>query len=98
MKINRINIKNYKSMVESGNIFVDEQIMALIGQNNTGKSTVLDAIQCVFPESKKNVEYKDFHNRNKNVEIELEFSLVTDEYLKERLCSEDVRKELRLMK
>ena len=38
-------------MVESGNIFVDEQIMALIGQNNTGKSTVLDAIQCVFPES-----------------------------------------------
>lgn len=93
MKINRINIKNYKSMVESGNISVDEQIMALIGQNNTGKSTVLDAIQCVFPEAKKNVEYKDFHNRSKNVEIELEFSLVTDEYLKERLCSEDLRKK-----
>ena len=93
MKINRINIKNYKSMVESGNIFVDEQIMALIGQNNTGKSTILDAIQCVFPEAKKNVEYKDFHNRSKNVEIELEFSLVTGEYLKERLCSEDFRKK-----
>lgn len=93
MKINRINIKNYKSMVESGNIFVDEQIMALIGQNNTGKSTVLDAIQCVFPEAKKNVEYKDFHNRSKNVEIELEFSLVTEEYLKERLYSEDLRKK-----
>lgn len=61
MKINRINIKNYKSMVESGNIFVDEQIMALIGQNNTGKSTVLDAIQCVcFLSQRKVLSIKIF--------------------------------------
>ena len=53
MKIKSINIKNYKSFFNSGDIDIEDNIFALIGQNNTGKSTVLDAIQCFFPDYKK---------------------------------------------
>lgn len=92
MKIDRINIKNYKSMELSGDIYIGQEIFALIGQNNAGKSTVLDAVQCIFPDSKRNVEFKDFHNRKKDVVIEIEFSGVTSEYIQEKLYSEQIEK------
>lgn len=92
MQINRINIKNYKSMELSGDIFIGQEIYALIGQNNAGKSTVLDAVQCIFPETKRNVEFKDFHNRQEDVVIEVEFSGVTEEYIKEKFFFEQIEK------
>ena len=92
MQIYRINIKNYKSMELSGDIYIGQEIFALIGQNNAGKSTVLDAVQCIFPDSKRNVEFKDFHNRQKDVVIEVEFSGVTNEYVQEKFYSEQIEK------
>ena len=49
MYIKKLRIKNDKSFVDSGDITVDGNVFAFIGQNNTGKSAVLDAIQCMFP-------------------------------------------------
>ena len=94
MKIRRINIKNYKSMYDSGDIYIDKDIYAFIGQNNTGKSTVLDAIQCVFPEAVKKVEGKDFHNRTEDVIIELEFSEVTYDYIGRKMFGVQIKKDL----
>lgn len=88
MKIKRINIRNYKSMYSSGDIEIDREIYAFIGQNNTGKSTILDAIQCVFPNSTKKVDLRDFHNKNENVIIELEFSEVTKNYIADKMFEE----------
>lgn len=76
----------------SGDIYIGQEIFALIGQNNAGKSTVLDAVQCIFPDSKRNVEFKDFHNRQKDVVIEIEFSGVTNEYVQEKFYSEQIEK------
>lgn len=60
MNITKLKIKNYKSIKDSGEITVDDKIMSFIGQNNAGKSAILDAIQCVFPSVKKNSYQKRF--------------------------------------
>ena len=90
--IESIEIKNYKSMVDSGNIIFDSHIFALIGQNNTGKSTILDAIQCFHPEIKKTVELKDYHSRSKSVEINVSFAGVSNEYIAEKMFADDLQK------
>ena len=37
MNIFKLKIKNYKSIKDSGEIEIDNRIMAFIGQNNAGK-------------------------------------------------------------
>ena len=66
MNIFKIKIKNYKSIKDSGEVEIDDKIMAFIGQNNAGKSAILDAIQCVFPSAKKAVNKSDFHKGTHN--------------------------------
>lgn len=92
MQISRINIKNYKSMRASGDIVIGQEIYALIGQNNAGKSTILDAIQCLFPDTKCSVEYKDLYDRKENVVVEIEFCGVTQEYIELKMFSEQIEK------
>lgn len=98
MKISKVNIKNYKSMRDSGDVLIDHNIYALIGQNNTGKSTILDAVQCLYPGERKSVEYKDFHDRSKDVVIEVEFGDVTENYIIEKMLSEQVEKHKKTIK
>lgn len=89
MKINSLNIKNYKSFLDSGDIDVDNNIFALIGQNNAGKSTVLDAIQCFFPDCRKSIDDKDFHkNTTQDVKIVIQFCDIDDEYIENKLFHE----------
>ena len=90
--IESIEIRNYKSMVDSGNIIFDSHIFALIGQNNTGKSTILDAIQCFHPEIKKTVELRDYHSRSKSVEINVSFAGVSNEYIAQKMFADDLQK------
>lgn len=92
MQISRVNIKNYKSMKASGDIVIGQEIYALIGQNNAGKSTILDAIQCLFPDAKRGVEYKDLYNRQEDVVIEIEFCGITQEYIELKMFSEQIEK------
>lgn len=79
-------------MVDSGRIIIDDHIFALIGQNNTGKSTVLDAIQCFHPDIKKTVELRDYHNITKPVEIDVIFAGISNDYIIEKMLVEDIRK------
>lgn len=93
MNITKLKIKNYKSIKDSGEITVDDKIMSFIGQNNAGKSAILDAIQCVFPSVKKTVIGSDFHKgTHDNVEIIIWFNGVTDEYLEEKLFGDAISK------
>lgn len=93
MNITKLKIKNYKSIKDSGEITVDDKIMSFIGQNNAGKSAILDAIQCVFPSVKKTVIRSDFHKgTHDNVEIIIWFNGVTDEYLEEKLFGDAISK------
>ena len=95
MKISNVHIKNYKSIRDSGSIEIDDNIMAFIGQNNAGKSAILDAIQCLFPSSKKTVSTSDFHKgTSEEIEIAICFTDVTDEYLYEKICYEKVANDI----
>lgn len=91
MNIIKLNIKNYKSIKDSGEIIIDDKIMSFIGQNNAGKSAILDAIQCAFPSAKKTVSRSDFHKgTHDNIEITIWFNGVTDEYLEDKLFVEAI--------
>ena len=92
MEIYRVNIKNFRSMQDSDDIYINGNIFAFIGQNNTGKSTILDAIQCVFSAGSKKVCPQDFYDKGKDVIIELEFSEVTKEYVAHKLFHENIVK------
>ncbi|MEO2240267.1 AAA family ATPase [Dorea sp. YH-dor226] len=93
MDIVKLKIKNYKSIKDSGEVMIDDRIMAFIGQNNAGKSAILDAIQCVFPSVKKTVLRSDFHKgTHDNIEIIIWFNGVTDEYLEEKLFADEILK------
>lgn len=98
MKISKVNIKNYKSMRDSKDVIINQDIYALIGQNNTGKSTILDAIQCLYPGERKSVEFKDFHDRSRDVEIEVEFCDVTNDYIIDKMLYEHVEKNKKQLK
>ena len=93
MNIFKLKIKNYKSIKDSGEIEIDNRIMAFIGQNNAGKSAILDAIQCVFPSVKKVVSKSDFHKgTHDNIEITVWFNGLTDDYIEDKLFSDAIFK------
>lgn len=95
MNICKLRVKNYKSFLDSGNIDIDSKLFSLIGQNNTGKSAIMDAIQCVFPNSKKTITSLDFHKGEScEINIELWFDKVTEEYLEERFYKEKVTNQV----
>ena len=95
MHISKLRIKNYKSFVDSGEVIIDENLFAFIGQNNTGKSAIMDAIQCVFPSSKKNVTSIDFHKNTKDdIEIQLWFSEINEEYLEEKIYRTKINRQI----
>ena len=57
--LTKIQIKNYRSIKDSGEIPITK-LFSLIGRNNTGKSTFLKAIQLLFGEI-KDIDTTDFH-------------------------------------
>lgn len=59
MRLAKIHIKNFRSIKDSGEIVGITRIFALIGRNNTGKSSILKAIQILL--NKRGVEVDDFH-------------------------------------
>ena len=93
MNITKLRVRNYKSFIDSGEINIDSKLFALIGQNNTGKSAIMDAIQCMFPSSKKTITSLDFHKGESQIVIEAWFEGVTQTYLEEKLYEEKVTKQ-----
>ncbi len=98
MRIQALKINNYKSMYNPDQITIGQDIYAFIGQNNAGKSTILDAIQCVFPSADKKIEDTDFHKRNEDVVIEIHFSDVTEDYLVSKFMAVELEKHEKDMK
>lgn len=93
MNISKLRIKNYKSFVDSGEVDIDIKLFSLIGQNNTGKSAIMDAIQCIFPSSKKTITSLDFHKGAPKIDIEIWFDGVTPTYLEEKLYEDKIIKQ-----
>ena len=79
MIIKSINIKNYRSIKENR---IDDlgNALVLVGQNNAGKSSLMNALRAFWGEI--DIELEDFHKNNTVIEIELEF-ICKNYYLKE---------------
>ncbi len=99
MKLSKLRIKNYKSFKDSGTIEIKGNIFALIGQNNAGKSAIMDAIQVFFPNCKKSANSENFHKFTKeDISIELWFSKVNSDYLENKLFQDKIKKQNEVIK
>lgn len=74
MKLSELSIKNYRSIKEINQAEISS-IQALIGENNTGKSNVLDAIDVFLSSGGGGVSEQDFNDPNLPIVIKLKFSI-----------------------
>jgi predicted ATPase len=70
MKINRIRIQNYRSCRDV-TLEIDN-MHALVGANNAGKSSVLRALDFLFNPSTKSLNEESFWNKDTSLEIRVE--------------------------
>ncbi len=81
MRLQQFNIKNYKSIKDEIEVYIDD-IVVLIGPNNSGKSTILDAYEKFASlGSSKGLTAHDFYNSDTSIPIEMcgIFTDVTDD-------------------
>ena len=75
MKIENLKVKNYKSISELSVNF--GTLTAIVGKNNFGKSTTLDALQCFY--GLKEISIEDFHLGTKqDIEIQVTFENIDE--------------------
>jgi len=103
MKISDLYIQNFKS-IHNMHIQDIENALILVGQNNTGKTTVLDAIRAVGGEYQ--ICPEDFGENGANIEISVSLKFtqkdlellrkngVVSKYRKKDACMQDFRKKL----
>ena len=68
MKLKGIRIKNFRSIVDSGDIRI-ESLQSLVGENNSGKSNILHAIEIFLTAGTANIKDDDFFNINESIII-----------------------------
>ncbi len=45
MRIKKFRIKNYKSIIDSGDCYMDDFVTILAGKNESGKTSILEALE-----------------------------------------------------
>ena len=76
MQLLRIRIQNYKGIMdmELQNV---ENALILVGKNNTGKTSILDAIRTALGE--KTVEKTDFSETRQRIEMEVTLEITEED-------------------
>jgi len=74
MKIKSLIIKNFRSIVDCHFDFND--LFVLVGENNNGKSNIIDAIEMLLSKNKVNNVF-DFYNKENPIIIEINFCDLT---------------------
>jgi len=82
MKIVKFRIKNYKSIIDSGDCYLDNNITILAGKNESGKTAILEALEDFDTESKirdKAIPIEKLESEPKiRPEIKIEFQIDKD--------------------
>ena len=78
MYISGLRIRNFKSIKD---MWIDhiENALILVGKNNTGKTSVLDAIRAVA--GSYQIQESDFNERKQNIEISITLNFTEDDLL-----------------
>ena len=74
MKLIEFSTKNYRSIISIENAKISS-FQALIGENNTGKSNVLDAVDVFLSAGAGGIQESDFYDKAKPVIIKLRFKI-----------------------
>lgn len=96
MKISSLKIQNFKTFDAEGILLSITDLTAFIGENNTGKSNILEALDLFFNFSKTKMSKQSFHHDDvtKEIIIEVKFTDLTDNELKKFNIHLDENKEL----
>lgn len=79
MKIGRIQIKNFKSIKSIK--FAPRDINVFVGENDSGKTNILRALELFFdPTKRPNEADKNYNVMSNQIEIEVEFSSLRDDW------------------
>ena len=76
MKLKRISIENYRNL-DSTNIEFDETCNFIVGENNIGKTNVLNLLNIIF--NRKGFSFEDFADANLPILIHISIKLVNEE-------------------
>lgn len=78
MKLIKLRIRNYRSIVDSDEIRI-ESLQAFVGENNAGKSNILHAIQVFLTPGTAEVQKHDFFNSDEAIIITATFGKLSSE-------------------
>lgn len=78
MKMIRFRIQNYKSIVDSGNCYITNPLTIFAGQNESGKTSILEALEDFSYEKDIRQSATPISKTPKSPEIEVEFELDTE--------------------
>lgn len=73
MKIKKVTIKNYRNLDDVSIYFGEQTLSFLVGENNTGKTNLLDLLDIIF--NKRKFEEFDFKNKDNPIEVSLTLTL-----------------------
>ena len=78
MKLSKVTIENFRSYSHRVEFSI-EQITAIIGKNDIGKSSILDALDTFFNQNKLDIADRNIHSADSPVIIGCAFSDLPDE-------------------
>ncbi len=81
--IRKIRIRNFRSL-KNVEISLEDKLTVLVGENDTGKTSIIDALKIVF--EGKNPEVDDFHWGTDEISIEVELN---DRYFVKQFLKND---------
>lgn len=71
MNLKSVQIKNFRGFADTGIIPISETITGIIGKNDVGKSSILDALAIFFGTESVKLDKDDFNKRVADPEIEI---------------------------
>ncbi len=78
MILTKINIKNYRSIVDSADISL-QRVFAFVGENNSGKSNIIRAIEALMSAGAAGITASDFNDATKPIIIKGIFDNLNEE-------------------
>ena len=93
MKVKKFRIKNYKSIVDSGDCYLSDRITILAGKNESGKTAILEALEDFNVGVEIREKAKPIQPLGGNPEISVTFT-IGEEVMKEILSKVKIPKSL----
>jgi len=78
MILTKFRIQNYRSIVDGGDVSLNS-VFAFVGENNSGKSNLIRAIECFMSAGSGGVTRTDFNDTSKPIIIKCIFDRLSDE-------------------